>query len=168
MVPIARPPRGDPPTRLSSAFLCKADSDSHLPLIFSALAGAAVGLYHLEPTGVSDGFVRPVDSTDDGVLNGSGGATREFDEFIGRVFHGMANKATIWAGPLIWGITLPQTGEPGTPPRQSGRRWFVCLVQAWLRLPTFGIAAAANDALTMVWASSRIRRKWAFPRKLSA
>ena len=61
--------------------------DGHLPVMHLSLFDVAARFHHLKPTQILDRFVRALNSPVNGILNGSGGRAREFDEFIDVVFH---------------------------------------------------------------------------------
>ena len=73
--------------RLRSGFHGEPDFDGHLPVIHLPLVDVAARFDHLEPAQVLDGLVRAFNGLINGVLDGSGRGSGEFDEFIDVVFH---------------------------------------------------------------------------------
>ena len=63
------------------------DFDGHLPVMHFSLFNVATRFDHLEPPQVLDCFVRSLNGLIHRVLNGRGGGTGEFNEFIDWVFH---------------------------------------------------------------------------------
>ena len=77
----------EPTARPRSSFYGETDFDGHLPVMHLSLNDVAARFDHLEPAQILDGFVRTCYGLGNGVFDGCGGSTREFDEFIDWVFH---------------------------------------------------------------------------------
>jgi len=61
--------------------------DGHLPVMHLALLDVAARFHHLKPAQVLDRLVRAFDRLLHRILNGGGGGSGEFDEFINGIFH---------------------------------------------------------------------------------
>ena len=73
--------------RLRLGFDGEADFDGHLPVIQFSFVNISARFDYLEPAQVLDRFVRAFNGLINGVLDGCGRGTGEFNEFIDVVFH---------------------------------------------------------------------------------
>ena len=97
----------------------EADFEGDLPVMHLPLVDVATGFDDLEPTEAFDGLVSAFESLVDGILNGGGRGSCEFDDLIDVVFHDSKDRCVREL--LPWGEhLLMRYHEGGMHPRLGG------------------------------------------------